>query len=121
MTMQEVRGHILKKTGYDVLIKTKQYPTPTIRKIFTKVVRDFCKNEIGANMPYPAIAKFLNLDNSTVQFQYHSDISFDIKKNKDIADIYYSYFPRKEKSIKDYKNENEELKKEIDRIKKLIK
>ena len=115
MTIQELRKHILDRSGIDVLSKSRKRPIPTARKVFIKIAR-----LTDNRLTHEAIANFLRLDHSTVSVHINSDIKYDLMEHPILDEVYYDFFPRKEKTKQDYIREIAELKKELEQIKKSV-
>lgn len=115
MKMKELRKHILDRSEIDVLSKSRKRPMPTARKVFIKIAK--LKNN---RLTHEAIADFLRLDHSTVSVHINSDIKYDLMEYPILDEVYYQFFPRKEKTKQDYIREIEDLKKELEQIKKSV-
>jgi hypothetical protein len=120
MTMQYLRQYILDQTGIDVLSKSRKQPIPTTKKVFIQIARKKCFGESNIMASYIDIGSFLNLNHSTVIHHYNSDLTYEFKQYTFLADIYYQYFERTEKTADEYQKEINQLKKELEEIKKMI-
>jgi hypothetical protein len=120
MNMQYLRQYILDQTGIDVLSKSRKQPIPTTKKVFIKIARAKCFGESNIIASYEDIGRFLNLNHSTVIHHYNTDITYEFKQYTFLEDIYYQFFERTEKTADEYQKEINQLKKELEEIKKMI-
>ena len=120
MTMQYLRQYILDQTGIDVLNKSRKQPIPTAKKVFIKIARAKCFDKSNIIPTYENIGEFLKLDHSTIQHHYNTVLTYEFKEYTFLRDIYYQFFKRTEKTAEDYQKEINQLKKELEELKKMI-
>jgi len=113
MSFEELRQYILEKSNIDVLSKKRVCPIPTAKKVFIQVAREKCCEKFGVKRTFEDIGSFLNLNHSTVIHHYKHDLKYDFIEYPILKMIFTNFFPETEKSIEDYKLENEMLKEQI--------